>query len=55
MVKENVRATVRRVKDGSFVEKRIQEYKSGGENLKRLMKELEVTRSNSFLWNVSAQ
>ncbi|MEM2351918.1 MAG: ketol-acid reductoisomerase, partial [Thermoproteota archaeon] len=40
-VKENMRRVAMRVRSGEFAKEWISEYKSGGENLKRLMKEIE--------------
>lgn len=40
-VKENMRRAAMRVRSGEFAREWIAEYKSGGENLKRLLKEIE--------------
>ncbi|MEM2272657.1 MAG: ketol-acid reductoisomerase [Candidatus Bathyarchaeia archaeon] len=40
-VKENMRRAATRVRNGEFAREWISEFKSGGENLKRLLKEIE--------------
>lgn len=55
-VKENMRRVAMRVRSGEFAREWIEEFKSGGENLKRLLKEIEehpIEKVGSFIRRMS--
>ncbi|MEM1550341.1 MAG: ketol-acid reductoisomerase [Candidatus Bathyarchaeia archaeon] len=55
-VKENMRKVAMRVRSGEFAREWIAEYKSGGENLKRLLREIEehpLEKVGSFIRKMS--